>query len=97
MQTQQCERRSISELTDGFEMDKIAIPGDNDPVQRSPGSSRRRQSTGECWHLRNTWGDEWGDKGYFRFLDDMLTGPPGYHLHIASAAADGPKSVETVI
>lgn len=77
--------------------DKIAIPGDNDPVQRSPGSSRRRQSTGECWHLRNTWGDEWGDKGYFRFLDDMLTGPPGYHLHIASAAADGPKSVETVI
>jgi len=77
--------------------DKIAIPGDNDPVRQNTDSSRRRQSTGECWHLRNTWGDEWGDKGYFRFADDMLTGPPGYHIHIASAAADGPKSVETSV
>ena len=21
------------------------------------------QETLRCWHLRNTWGDEWGDKG----------------------------------
>jgi len=55
-------------------------------------TSRRRTSTAECWHLRNTWGRGWADEGYFRMKDDMLTGPEGAHVHIASAAGDGPKS-----
>jgi len=73
--------------------DKIQIPGESDPI-RQRSSVNGQKNTAECWHLRNTWGDEWGDKGYFRFLDDMLTGPEGYNIHIASAAADGPKSVK---
>lgn len=73
--------------------EKIRIPGQNDAV-RQRSSSESVLYHGECWHLRNTWGDEWGDKGYFRMVDDMLTGPEGYHLHIASAAADGPKTVQ---
>lgn len=75
--------------------DKIRIPGDSDPI-RQKSSVTSQTNRGECWHLRNTWGDEWGDKGYFRFVDDMLTGPEGYHIHIASAAADGPKSATVV-
>lgn len=75
--------------------DKIRIPGDGDQI-RQKSSATSQTNRGECWHLRNTWGDEWGDKGYFRFVDDMLTGPEGYHIHIASAAADGPKSATVV-
>jgi len=55
-------------------------------------ASRRRTSTGPCWHLRNTWGAEWADGGYFRMHEDMLTGPEGKSLHIASAAGDGVES-----
>eukprot|EP00928_Gymnodinium_smaydae_P014360 TRINITY_DN15241_c0_g1_i2.p1 TRINITY_DN15241_c0_g1~~TRINITY_DN15241_c0_g1_i2.p1 ORF type:complete len:303 (-),score=71.14 TRINITY_DN15241_c0_g1_i2:123-983(-) len=47
---------------------------------------------GECWVMRNTWGDRWADGGYFRMATDQLTGPEGLHVHIASAAADGPHS-----
>jgi len=60
--------------------------------RRASSDSRRRTAQGECWLLRNTWGAEWGDSGYFRMRDAMLTGADGTHLHIASAAADGPYS-----
>jgi len=68
-------------------------------VQRAMGGhrtfgSRRRTAKAECWYLRNTWGETWADQGYFRMKDDMLTGPEGTHLHIASVVADRPRSLE---
>lgn len=57
-------------------------------------TSRRRTARGSCWILRNTWGDQWGDAGYFKMQMDMLTGPDGVNLHIASAAGEGPWSVQ---
>jgi hypothetical protein len=59
----------------------------------STGSGRRRTARGECWHLRNSWGKQWADAGYFRMYNKVLTGTGGMCLHIASAAADGPKSM----
>eukprot|EP00931_Biecheleriopsis_adriatica_P004075 TRINITY_DN105798_c0_g1_i1.p1 TRINITY_DN105798_c0_g1~~TRINITY_DN105798_c0_g1_i1.p1 ORF type:complete len:846 (-),score=159.33 TRINITY_DN105798_c0_g1_i1:72-2609(-) len=77
--------------------DKLAIPKPNDPVKSGPDGSRRRTRTGQCWHLRNSWGDQWGDGGYFRVEEDMLTGEPGYTIHIASAAGDGPRSKDAQV
>lgn len=51
-------------------------------------SRRRRTAVGPCWELRNSWGTGWADGGYFRMGLDMLTGPEGAHVHIASAAGD---------
>jgi hypothetical protein len=64
--------------------------------REATGSSRRRTARGVCWHLRNSWGEDWADQGYFRMYHMVLTGSAGssQSLHIASAAADGPKSVD---
>lgn len=62
------------------------------PSDESPGWRPAGTAIGECWLLRNTWGDRWADEGYFRVAESQLTGPEGTHLHIASAAADGPLS-----
>lgn len=52
-------------------------------------SMRRREATGKCWQLRNTWSDLWADEGYFKMAFPMLTGPESKSLHISTMAGNG--------
>eukprot|EP00933_Yihiella_yeosuensis_P032848 TRINITY_DN26502_c0_g1_i1.p1 TRINITY_DN26502_c0_g1~~TRINITY_DN26502_c0_g1_i1.p1 ORF type:complete len:1088 (-),score=219.65 TRINITY_DN26502_c0_g1_i1:511-3774(-) len=82
------------------EEEKVVVGDDAASKRNAPSTSdrRRRTAKGDCWVLRNTWGADWGEKGYFRMLDDMMTGEKAREkgwVHIASAAGKGPISVKS--
>mmetsp|Transcript_116717 Transcript_116717/g.324479 ORF Transcript_116717/g.324479 Transcript_116717/m.324479 type:complete len:278 (+) Transcript_116717:347-1180(+) len=83
--------------TVGWEADCVChAKGESDPRCRGAAADGKRWlGRAPCWIMRNQWGADWADEGYFRMRLDVLTPGEGddAHDHLASVQGIGPFEV----